>query len=147
MVTFRLVWDPFDPAGYGACLRFRVNRPLDEIESGEKLGFEYPAAAPMALIDTGSPFRIINTALARSSNLMLTNPTFAIKTLGGGCICEEYCASLSFPGSGLPVIREMRILASDLNRESRYSALIGRDVLKRWDVRFDGPGRVVTITA
>lgn len=145
MVTIRLEWNPFDPKDPGALIKFRVNRPLDEIESGHSIGFEYQVPTPTALIDTGSPFTIINTTLAKKCNLFLTNPAIQIKTLSGGCSCQEYCASISFPESGLPTIREMRILASDLNRESLYSGLIGRDILKHWDVRFDGRGRTVTI--
>ncbi len=59
---------------------------------------------------------------------------------------EEYCGSISFPDSGLPPFREMRIFAADLNREKLYSGLIGRDILKYWDVRFDARGRTVTIS-
>jgi hypothetical protein len=146
MVTFKFPWNPFDPVDPGPCIRFSVTRYLDDIEYGMSIGLEYPEPpVPTALIDTGSPFTIISKVLARNSNLSLTNPAFPIRTMNGDCECEEYCGSISFPGSGLPRIAAARILARDFYKESSYSCLIGRDVLKRWDIRFDGQSRMVTI--
>jgi hypothetical protein len=120
----------------------------DEIEYGTKIGLEYSAApVPTALIDTGSPFTIISKVLAKKCNLSLTNPAFPIRTMNGDCECEEYCGSISFPGSGLPRIAAAQILARDFYKESSYACIIGRNILKRWDIRFDGQSRMITINA
>ncbi len=148
MVKFRFPWNPFDPANPGPCIRFSVTRFfVEDIEAGREIGLEYPESpVPTALIDTGSPFTIISKTLAKTCNLTLTNPTFPIRTMNGDCNCEEFCGSISFPGSGLPHISMTRILARDFYKESAYSCIIGRNILKRWNICFDGMNRLVTIT-
>lgn len=146
MAKFSFPWNPFDATDPGPCIRFSVTRYVDEIEYGKSIGLEYSQPPiPTALIDTGSPFTIISKVLAKTCNLILTDAAFPIRTLQGDCPCEVYCGSISFPGSGLPGIPAMRILARDFFQETSYSCLIGRDILKRWDIRFYGQSRMVTI--
>lgn len=148
MVTHRFKWNPFDPADPGPCIRFAVTKYIDEIEYGEGIGLEYPdPPKPTALIDTGSPFTIIAKVLARNCNLNLTNPVFPIRTMNGPCDCEEYCGSISFPGTGLPRIPAAQLLAREIFQETSFSCVIGRNILKWWDIRFDGRASMVTITA
>jgi hypothetical protein len=148
MATFKFPWNPFDPGDPGPCIKFAVTRFIDDIEDGKSIGLEYPdPPVPKALIDTGSPFTIISKVLAKNCNLILTDPTFPIRTMNGDCDCEVFCGSVSFPGSGLPPIAAMRILARDFYKEPSYAGIIGRDVLKRWDIRFDGRSKMVTINA
>ncbi len=66
--------------------------------------------------------------------------------MGGDCLCDEYSGSVSFPDSQLPRAETVRLLAADFNREPFYSCVIGRDILRNWDIRFDGRNRVVMIT-
>jgi len=54
---------------------------------------------------------------------------------------------MSFPDSQLPTIPEVRILARDFYKETAYSCIIGRNILRRWNICFDGQNRLVTITA
>jgi hypothetical protein len=151
MPSYTVPWDPFHPEERGVLIRFSLAPPLYDIADGRNIGLEYAVpSTPTALIDTGSPFTIVNTILARSCNLMLTNPCTRIKAMGGDCVCEEYCGSISFPGTGLPAIPATQILATDLASRvgaTHYAGLIGRNILKYWDVRFDGPSRRVTITS
>lgn len=146
MATFKFPWNPFDPGDPGPCIKFSVSRFVNDIEEGTSIGLEFPETPiPTALIDTGSPFTIISRVLAKNCNLILTNPSFPIRTMNGDCECAEYCGSMSFPGSGLPAIPAVRLLARDFYKESSYSCLIGRNILKRWDIRFDGQSKMVTI--
>jgi hypothetical protein len=148
MATFQFPWNPFDPGDPGPCIKFSVTRYVDEVEYGTSIGLEYAEPPiPTALIDTGSPFTIISKVLAKNCSLSLTNPAFPISTMNGDCECEEYCGSISFPGSGLPHIAAVQILARDFYKESSYACIIGRNVLKRWDIRFDGQNKLVTIKA
>ena len=143
----RVHWDPFDPDDYGPLIQVTVMPPDEEIEAGRLIGLDYPEPLCMkALIDTGSPFTIINRIIAKNFNLRQTNPSVPLRTLGGRCTGEEYCCSMSFPGSGIPKIDVMGIVAADLNREKYYSCLIGRDVIRNWKISFDGLSRCVTIT-
>jgi hypothetical protein len=146
MVEFKLPWNPFDPADPGPCIKFSVTRYVDDIEYGKSIGLEFrEPPIPTALIDTGSPFTIINKVLAKTCNLILTDPSFPIRTMNGDCECEVYGGSMRFPGSGLPPIQAARILAREFYKESSYSCLIGRDILKHWKITFDAPARSVTI--
>src|SRR5580704_875975 len=99
MATHTFPWDPSELQSPGPRIKFRVNKPLDDVEEGESIGLEYPAPIPMALIDTGSPFTIVNKILVKTCNLRLTNPRTPIKTLAGNCVLEAYCGSISFPDS------------------------------------------------
>lgn len=147
MATYKLEWNPWVPESPGPCIRISITRFTDEIEAGKGLGLEYDSPSiPTALIDTGSPFTIINTVLAKKANLSLTNPKFPITTISGDCVCEEYGGSISFPGSGLPSISAVQILARDLSQRA-YACILGRNILKRWNICFDGRNRTVTITA
>lgn len=148
MAKYSFRWNPFDPTDPGPCIKFSVTRYLDEIEYGKGIGLEYShPPVPTALIDTGSPFTIITRVLARKCNLNLTNPVFPIRTMNGDCDCEEYCGSISFPGTDLPRIPATQLLAREIFLETSYSCIIGRNILKWWAIRFDGRNRIVTITA
>jgi hypothetical protein len=119
----------------------------DYIEAGRAIGLEYPEPhAITALIDTGSPFTIISKTFAKNWKLVQTGARSPIRTMSGDCLCDEYSGSISFPGSNLPPIGTLRIRGADFNREPFYSCLIGRDVLKNWDIRFNGRAKLVTIS-
>jgi hypothetical protein len=148
MHTFQVNWNPFDPADPGPCIKVIVANTDDTIEAGRAVGLEYPPAQVVtALIDTGSPFTIVSRVFARNRGLFLTNAAIPIRVIGGECRCDEYCGSVSFPDSNLPRIQTMRILAADFNREAFFSCLIGRDILKNWDIRFEGRAGRVSIKA
>jgi hypothetical protein len=139
-------WDPFDQTDPGPCIKIVVANTDDTIEAGSAIGLEFPAPqAITALLDTGSPFTIVSRTFARNRKLFLTNPATPIRTMGGDCMCEEYSGSVSFPDSNLPSFETMRLLAADFNREPYYSCVIGRDILRHWNVRFDGRAKCVTI--
>jgi len=141
-------WNPFDPADPGPCIRVIVMNTREAIEAGREIGLEYPEPHSItALLDTGSPFTIVSKTFAKNRKLVLTNAGMPIRTMGGDCSCDEYSGSVSFPGSDLPTIAVLRIRAADFNQEPFFSCIIGRDVLRNWDVCFDGRARRVTISA
>jgi Retroviral aspartyl protease len=143
---FQVYWNPFDQADPGPCVKVIVMNTCETIEAGREIGFEYPAPkAITALIDTGSPFTIISRTFANNWKLVQTGARSPIRTMGGDCLCDEYSGSISFPDSNLPEIGIVRLRAVDFNREPFYSCLIGRDILKNWDIRFDGRSKRVTI--
>jgi hypothetical protein len=141
-------WNPFDPDDFGPCIRVVVMPPDIEMAAGRAIGLDYPGPLPIkALIDTGSPFTIVNKVFAKNRKLRRTNQDVPLRTLGGPCVGDEHCCSMSFPDSDLPKIEVMGIVAADFDREPFYSCLIGRDVIKNWDIRFDGRSGCVTISA
>jgi len=146
MTPYRVFWNPFDQSDPGPCLKVVVMNTHDTIEAGRAIGLEYPRAHPItALLDTGSPFTIVSRTIAKNWKLFQTNAGIPIRTLAGDCLCEEYCASISFPDSALPDVEALRIRAADFNREPFYSCIIGRDILRNWDIRFDGRAKCVEI--
>jgi hypothetical protein len=148
MAPFEVHWDPFDPADPGPCLKVIVMNAFDYIKAGRDIGLEYPEPhAITALIDTGSPFTIISKTFAKNWKLVQTGARSPIRTMGGDCLCDEYSGSMSFPDSNLPPIGTLRLRGTDFNREPFYSCIIGRDVLKNWDIRFDGHRKRITISA
>lgn len=147
MAPFEAHWDPFDQADPGPCLKVIVMNAFDYIEAGRTIGLEYPQPHPItALIDTGSPFTIISKTFARNWKLVQTGARSPMRTMGGDFLADEYSGSISFPGSNIPSIGTLRFRGADFNREPYYSCLIGRDILKNWDIRFDGRARRLTIT-
>ncbi|HUA99189.1 MAG TPA: hypothetical protein VMA34_12735 [Terracidiphilus sp.] len=147
-MPLKVFWDPFSSDDFGPLIKVIVMPPAVEMDAGRLVGLEYPRPVPIkALIDTGSPFTIVNRVVAKNFNLRQTNPHVPLRTLGGPCTGEEYCCSMSFPGSDLPKIEVMGIVAADLKRERYYSCLIGRDVIRNWNIEFDGRSQCVTISA
>jgi len=117
------------------------------MEAGRAIGLEYPEPLPVrALLDTGSPFTIVNRVFAKNRRLRRTESDVPLRTLGGACLGDEHCCSMSFPDSDLPKIEVMGIVAADFNREPFYSCLIGRDVLRHWNIQFDGRSGCVKIS-
>lgn len=148
MPLVKSAWNPFDPDDPGPCIKVIIMPTEEEIRLGGEIGLEYPEPLPItALLDTGSPFTIVNRVFARNRKLKLTNKNVPIRTIGGLCYCDEHSCSIYFPDSDLPKILVARILAADFEREPNYSCLIGRDVLRNWNAHFSGPSRCVTITA
>jgi hypothetical protein len=145
MATFSVSWNPLDQ---GPLIKIVV-MPTDlEMELGRDIGLEYPQPIAInALIDTGSPFTIVNRVLAHTRKLSLTNAKVKLRTLGGECPGDEHCCSISFPDAPLPKIEIFKIIAADFVDESHHSCLIGRDMLRFWKVELDGPNRIVRITA
>jgi len=147
MTPFEAFWDPFDQGDPGPCLKVIVMNSYASIDAGRAIGLEYPEPHSItALIDTGSPFTIISRTFAKNWKLVQTGARSPIKTLGGDSLCDEYSGSISFPGTNLPAIGTLRLRGTDFNREPSYACLIGRDVLKNWDIRFDGRAKRFSIT-
>jgi hypothetical protein len=142
----QLFWDPFDQNDPGPCMKVIVSNSDETIEAGRAIGLEYPKACEItALLDTGSPFTFINRVYAKNQKLFLTNPRTEIRTIGGQYPCGEHSGAISFPNTGLRRIETLRILSGNFEKERHFSCLIGRDVMRFWNVTFDGRSKRVTI--
>lgn len=147
MATLEASWSPFNQLDPGPLIDIVISATDETVKAGRALGWEYPEPhAIKALLDTGSPFTIVNRIYARNRMLPMTNAGTPIKTIGGTHLCDEHSCSIGFPGSNLPRIGTIRIPAGDFNREPFHACIVGRDVLKHWVVKFDGRGGRVTIT-
>ncbi len=148
MAPLELFWNPFDQSDPGPCIKVIVTNSSETIDAGREIGLEYPEPhAITALVDTGSPFTIISRTFAKNWKLFQTNVAVPIRTLAGDCFCEEYRGAISFPDSCLPTIQAMKIRATDFNREPFYSCIIGRDIIRYWNIQFDGRRKNVRISS
>ncbi|MGA7652662.1 MAG: hypothetical protein WBQ52_11055 [Terracidiphilus sp.] len=140
----KVPWNPFDLEDRGPCIKVIVRHTEDEIRLG--VGLDYPEpVAVTALLDTGAQTTIINSVLATSRKLTMTNANVPVRGIGGRCLCDEYACSISFPDSDLPGIGTAKILARKFE-EAGYSCLIGRDILRFWKLEFDARAGQVIIT-
>lgn len=145
MATVQVPWDPFNLADPGPCIKVVIANTDETIAAGRLLGFEYPASHGItALLDTGSPFTIVNKVHA-VNRMLQTGARTIIRTLGGKAECGEHSATLSFPGTDLKPIETLRILSRNLEEERHYSCIIGRDVLRFWTITFDGRKKLFKI--
>jgi hypothetical protein len=148
MAFVELKWDPSDPFDPGPCIRVVVMNTDDAIREGRAIGLEFPPPlAQTALLDTGSPFTFVSKTFAKNWRLFQTSAGTVIRTIGGKHRCDEYSGAISFPDTNLPRIESVRILSAEFNREPYYSCLIGRDIIMKWNIRFDGRAKLVTIKA
>jgi Retroviral aspartyl protease len=98
-----------------------------------------------ALRDTGASVTVISRTFANHCKLFQTNEGTEIAAIGTTHHCREHAGAVSFPGTGLRSFDSMRIVSVDIPLQPFYQILIGRDIMRRWRVTFDGPAKRVTI--
>lgn len=102
-----------------------------------------PSIAGDALLDTGSSVTAIDVAVADALQLPILN-TEVITTPMGQAIQHAYPAQVAFPDGDLPDLLADDFIGADL-RSFGVLMLIGRNVLARWHVSYDGPEGVITV--
>ena len=122
---------PSDLLRTGPIVRVAIGNPSDPSKS----------ATVHALIDTGAAFSAINPRLAQSCQLIQRGRK-RIHVLGNTGVEDakdypEFAASMRFPGSDLSGFRVRGIVACPIF-ETRFSCLIGRDILQAWEVTYSG---------
>lgn len=141
-----LRWDPSDPKDPGPLIDIVIMNPPEVIEAGRLLGLEYPEARRLkALIDTGASITIISKTFATYCKLFTTSEGSEVRTLGGSYRCGEHAASISFPNTDLHSISSICVYSGDFIKEPRYACLVGRDILRNWEITFDGRAKRITI--
>ena len=109
-----------------------------EVTEGKAAGLELPEWAVRALIVTGASQTLINPQIAATCKLKQTGRA-KINAVGGEAgEYPEYAAAISFPDTGLPAIEAIRVVACPIIRQPFFSCLIGRDILSKWLVIYDG---------
>lgn len=138
---------PLDNFGVrGPCLDVVIANPQGVIEAGASLGLEYPAPKPIkALIDTGAGVTVVSRTFARHCKLFQTYDGAVIRSLGATHRGGEHAASVSFPGTTLKPFSTMRVVSADFKQEPYHACLIGRDILRNWNIQFDARTGKLTI--
>jgi predicted aspartyl protease len=131
----------------GPVIEIVVSTTRPELEEGRAIGLEYPELPMRALIDTGAALTIINPQIATTCKLLQTD--WNKITAVGGVEGEypAYAAAISFPGTELPRFDVIRVVACPIIKQPFFSCLIGRDILRKWLLQYDGPSRSFEITA
>jgi gag-polyprotein putative aspartyl protease len=115
----------------GPIVKIRIGNPSDPAKT----------ATVTALVDTGAAFTAINPQLAQSCQLIQRGQK-KIRVLGNTKLQDareypEFAASISFPGSDLRDFRAHGVVACQIF-ETQFSCLIGRDLLKYWELTYSG---------
>lgn len=105
-----------------------------------------------ALLDTGATTTSIDESLAKNLGLVPIGFT-QIGTAAGIRKAATYVVDISFPDTGLAPKRLVRVSSCNLQYSAEsgavlqrnVGALIGRDILSRWIVVWNGPMSTVTI--
>ncbi len=96
-----------------------------------------------ALIDTGASRTVINPQVAATCGLRLTGEA-RISSAGHIAARPEYSGAIQFPGADLHEVDPISLVACPLP-EQDVSCLIGRDILERWNMTYDGRSGFVEV--
>jgi len=106
----------------------------------------------MAHLDTGASRTSIDIGLAQHLKLLPTGISPSL-TAGGLTTMPTFAADLSFPNTSLSAFVNLPIgscrlnfnIKGNLNDPKNFAVLLGRDVLSRWNVVWNGPTSTVLI--
>ena len=96
-----------------------------------------------ALIDTGASRTVINPQVAVTCGLRQTGQA-CISSAGHITNRPEFAGAIHFPGQDLNDFDPMSLVACPLP-EQGVSCLLGRDVLERWKLTYDGRDGLVEV--
>lgn len=107
-------------------------------------GQQVPASVPcQALLDTGASMLSIDQSIGRALRLSRRGIVDS-HTANGVRQCNLYAVSLAFPSTSLRSYNLIRASEVDLSTQ-QFKCLIGRDVLSKWHVHYNGQTGAVSI--
>lgn len=131
----------------GPHIEILISTTRPELDEGRAIGLEYQELRVHGLIDTGASLTVINPQIATTCKLLQTDWN-RITTVGGTAgSFPAYAAAISFPGTDLPAFDIVRVVACPIIEQRFFSCLIGRDILRKWRLIYDGPNGEVEINA
>jgi hypothetical protein len=118
-----------------------------------------PDPAPLSSIvvnahfDTGASITSIDTSLAKYLNLLPTGQSISNNASGRPMLSPTFAVDLSFPNTSLSPFVNLQIGSCILNFnmqkgtvQNNFGILIGRDVMSRWTIVWNGPTSTVFIS-
>jgi len=131
----------------GPVIDVLVSTTRPELEEGRAIGLEFRELPVKALIDTGAALTIINPQIASTCKLSQTDWN-KINSVGGETgEYPAYAAAIYFPGTDLPGFDVIRVVSCPIIKQPFFSCLIGRDILRKWLLIYDGPNGELEIRA
>jgi hypothetical protein len=144
----------FSPTQLADCgLNFPVAIfPSKTAPADDKAEDTVPPVVVFAHLDTGATFSSIDRGLALHLKLKSTGMS-SMMTAGGPQDVPNHVIDLHFPGSSLSPFIRLPITScqlgfnvnSEFNNPRNFAMLIGRDVMSRWNIAWNGPASTVTI--
>jgi len=101
-----------------------------------------------AHFDTGATKTSIDIELAKQLNLIPIGESPS-HTAAGLRQATDFVIDLSFPAASLQPFKNLQISSCNLTNPSiplRFGILLGRDVMSRWNIVWDGPSSTVIIS-
>ncbi len=141
---------PFTPTELllqGPHIAILISATRLEVDEGRPLGLEFPELPVHALIDTGASLTVINPEIAKTCKLKQTGHQMINAVGGKAGEYPAYAAAISFPGTNLASLDATRVVACPIIRQPFFSCLIGRDIMRKWLLSYDGRTGEVEITA
>jgi gag-polyprotein putative aspartyl protease len=122
----------------GPKIRIAVGHPRADIEVAKREGKTlHPPQTVIAVIDTGASVSLIRPEVAATCGLRKTGPA-TVSVVGTTIEAAEHSASISFVDHELKGFDSLRVISSPLPRQEGVACLIGRDILERWRLYYDG---------
>jgi predicted aspartyl protease len=143
----KLPFTPTDLILQGPHIAILISATRWEVEEGRPLGLEFPELPVRALIDTGASLTVINPEIAKTCKLKQTGHQMINAVGGQAGEYPAYAAAISFPGTELPSLEATRVVACPIIRQPFFSCLIGRDIMRKWLLTYDGRTGQVEVTA
>jgi len=135
------VRNPRDLLLYGPRMKITFGPPiLPSSLTSPSVGYDPSSGARFlqtdALVDLGAARTILTPNAVQKAGLVKIDQT-NLATVGGTLKADIYAASLQFP-SGLSAIETIAIVCCEL-QYPLFHCLLGRDVLSRWILNYNGP--------
>ena len=128
----------------GPKIRVTIGHPRTEVEAAKRANIELKKPYTItALIDTGASRTVINPQLAATCGLRQTGQA-RISSAGHVTERQEFAGAIHFPGQQLNGFDPMSLVACPLP-EQDVACLLGRDVLERWNLTYDGRSGLVEV--
>lgn len=131
----------------GPHIKIIISATRVEVEEGRPLGLEFPDLPVHALIDTGASLTVVNPEIAATCKLKQTGHQMINAVGGQAGEFPAYAAAISFPETELPSLDATRVVACPIIRQPFFSCLIGRDIMRKWLLTYDGRTGGIEITA
>jgi predicted aspartyl protease len=131
-------------ANKGVIINVEIAVDLATAEALKACAQPVPNSVPcQALIDTGSSILAIDQSIAQSLNLVKRG-IYVAHTANGQRQCNLYAVALSFPATNLKAHNIIQATEVDLSAQP-FKCLIGRDILRKWHLHYNGESGAVSI--
>lgn len=134
------VRSPRDVRLYGPRIKITIGAPILDHANPNRPGKQHSSARfaeTDALIDTGAQRTVLSPEAVERAGLPKIGQA-DLHAVAGVVRADLYAASLQFPRSNLKTIEVIEVCCCELPHVL-YHCLLGRDVLTRWILNYDGP--------